>query len=115
MNFLALGCKKGGLVIFCQKVVQDKLAHLATKAFTPSAVCDEPLIQSCCVAEGMKAFAAKDTNQQEPTTQEAAPNNKRGDLLIQGFWTRGTDCNLDVCVTDTQMPSPIANALQPKS
>jgi hypothetical protein len=33
----------------------------------------------------MKAFAAKDTNQQEPTTQEAAPEDKHGGLFIQGF------------------------------
>ena len=39
----ALGCKqKGGLLIFCQHKVGDKLAHLATKAFTPSAVRDLP-------------------------------------------------------------------------
>jgi hypothetical protein len=40
-----LGCKKGGRIIFCHNKVQDnKLAHLATKAFTPSAVGDKPLI-----------------------------------------------------------------------
>jgi hypothetical protein len=40
----ALGCKKGGLIIFRHNEVQDELARLAAKAFTPSAVCDEPLI-----------------------------------------------------------------------
>jgi hypothetical protein len=48
----------------------------------------------------VKAYAAKDTNQQEPTTHEVAPEDKHGDLLIQGFWTRGTDCILGVHVTD---------------
>jgi hypothetical protein len=93
-----LGCKKGGLVIFCHNEVQDKLAHLVTKAFTPSAVHNKPLIQSCCAVD-------KDTNHQEPTTQEAAPKDKQGDLLIQDFWTRGTDCILDVHVTDTDAES----------
>jgi hypothetical protein len=40
----ALGCKKGGLVIFRHNEVRDELAHLAAKSFTPSAVCDEPII-----------------------------------------------------------------------
>jgi hypothetical protein len=55
----ALGCKKGGLVIFRHKEVQDTLAHsahLATKTFTPSAVHDEPLIRSNCIFEDEKAL-----------------------------------------------------------
>jgi hypothetical protein len=61
---------------------------LAAKAFTPSAVCDEPLIHSGRVAEKEKALTApKDANKQDPTTQEAATKDDRGDILIRGFWT----------------------------
>jgi hypothetical protein len=91
----ALGCKKGGLVnVFCHNKVRDKLA-----------VRNKSLIQSCYFAEGEKASAAKETNQQEPTTQEASLGDRFGDLLIQTFWTRGTDCILDVHVTDTDAKS----------
>ena len=31
--------------------------------------------------------------------------DKRGEILIQGFWARGTDCILDVRVTDTDAKS----------
>jgi hypothetical protein len=101
----ALGCKKGGLIIFRHNEVRDELAHLATKAFTPSAVRNEPLICSGRVAEQVKVLAPKDDNQPNPTTKEAAPEDERGDLLIRGFWTRGTDCILDVRVTDTDAKS----------
>jgi hypothetical protein len=86
--------------------VRDELAHLATKAFIiPSAVRDEPLIRSGRVADDKKALAPNSTNQPEPTTQEAAPEDERGELLIRGFWMRGTDCILDVRVTDTDAKS----------
>jgi hypothetical protein len=78
---------------------------LVTKPFTPSALRDEALSQSGCVVEGEKASAAKGTDQQEPTTQEAAPEEERGDILIQGFWTRGTNCTLDIHFTDTDAKS----------
>jgi hypothetical protein len=29
----------------------------------------------------------------------------RGHILIRGFWARGTNCILDVCVTDTDATS----------
>jgi hypothetical protein len=101
----ALACKKGGLVIFRHNKVRDKLTHLATKAFTPSAVCNKPLIRSGHVADDEKALAPNGTNQHEPTTQEATPEDERGDLLIRAFWTRGTDCILDVRVTDMDAKS----------
>jgi hypothetical protein len=40
-----LECKKGGLVICRHNKIKDELVALAAKAFTPSAVCDEPRIQ----------------------------------------------------------------------
>jgi hypothetical protein len=41
----ALGCKKGGLVIFHHNKIRDKLVHLAGKALTPSAIRNKPLIR----------------------------------------------------------------------
>jgi hypothetical protein len=92
------------------------LAQLATKAFTPSTVRDEHLIRSGRVVENEKVLAPKNTNQQDPTTQEGAPEDERGDLLIRGFWARGTDCTLDARVTDTDARShckrPIAKVIE---
>jgi hypothetical protein len=42
----ALECKKGGLVISHHNKIQDEVSDLASKAFTPSTVCDEPKIHT---------------------------------------------------------------------
>jgi hypothetical protein len=78
---------------------------LTTKAFIPSVVRDKPLIRPGHLVESEKTSGPKETNQQEPTTQEAPPEDECGDLLIRGFRTRGTDCILDVRVTDTDAKS----------
>jgi hypothetical protein len=44
--------------------------------------------------------STKDTRQ-EKTNETATGEDERGDLLIRGFWASGTDCILDVRVTDT--------------
>jgi hypothetical protein len=36
----------------------------------------------------------------------------RGDLLIRGFWERGTDCIIDVRVTDTDAKSNLEGPRQ---
>ena len=69
----ALGCKKGGLVIFRHNEVRDELAHLAAEAFTPSSVRDEPLIRSGHVAEQVKALNTKDANQPDPHHSRSSP------------------------------------------
>jgi hypothetical protein len=83
--------------------VLDELVNLASRAFTPSAVCDEPLIHGCAT-EKVKTSPDKITiqnNDKEAATGDA----ERGDLLIRGFWTAGADCILDVRVTDTDSKS----------
>jgi hypothetical protein len=59
--------------------VRDELAYLATKAFTPSAVRDKPLIRSGRIAEKAKVLAPRGINDKDPTTQEAPPEDKQGD------------------------------------
>jgi hypothetical protein len=103
----ALACKKGGLVIFRHNEIRDELVNIAGKALTPSAVRDEPLIKPSRVKESVKDTSTKDTSQ-ENTNQSATGEDERGDLLIRGFWARGTDCILDVrvfFVTDTDAKS----------
>jgi hypothetical protein len=44
----ALECKTGGLVILRHNKIRDKLSALASKALSPSVVCDEPTIHNSC-------------------------------------------------------------------
>jgi hypothetical protein len=91
-------------VIFRHNEIRDELVNLAGKALTPSAVRDEPLIKPSRVKESEKDTPIKDTSQ-EKTEQTATGEDERGDLLIRGFWARGTDCILDVRVTDSDAKS----------
>jgi hypothetical protein len=95
----ALACKKGGLVIFRHNEIRDELIHLASKAFTPSAVRDEPLIRGRST-ENVNLCSPSETSDKQPTKQD-----DRGDILLRGFWARGTECIVDVRVTDTDANS----------
>lgn len=95
----ALGCKKGGLLIFRHNKIQDELVQLAGKALTPSAIRDEPLIRPCRATEKVKTCPATSTSA-KPATED-----DRGDILLWGFWACGTDCIVDVRVTDTDAKS----------
>jgi hypothetical protein len=91
----ALGCKKGGLVIFCHNKIRDELVHLAGKALTPSAICDKHLIRPCCDAEKITTCPTK------PTSNKPASKDDR----LCSFAARGTDCIVDVRVTDMDAKS----------
>ncbi len=83
--------------------IRDELADLAAKAIIPSAIRNEPLIHSSCPAVKMTESA-----QAPPAVTRNLYKNReelRGDLCIRGFWTRGTDCIIDVRVTDTDAKS----------
>ena len=75
----ALGCKKGGLVISRHNEIRDELIHLAGKALTPSAIRDEPLIQSGRNAKGKSETTTKEES------EKMAENDDRGDILLRGF------------------------------
>ena len=89
--------------MFRHNEIRDELVNLASRAFTPSAVRDEPLIYGRA-NENMKTTPNKNTNQ-NIDKEDATGEDERGDLLIRGFWTAGTDCILDVRVTDTDSNS----------
>jgi hypothetical protein len=97
----ALGCKKGGLVILRHNEINEELCDLASKALVPSAVRVEPMIQTRRAAEGTTAPDPKSPVQRLSRSSE----EERGDLLIRGFWARGTDVIVDVRVTDTDAKS----------
>jgi hypothetical protein len=98
----ALECKKGGLVISRHNEIRDELCDLASRALTPSSVRDEPKIHLSRSKEEMKATEAKSAVSRNLNKSQS---EDRGDLLIRGLWARGTDCIIDVRVTDTDCKS----------
>jgi hypothetical protein len=88
--------QKGDLVILCHNEIRDELGALCSQALTNSAICDEPYIYPSRLTA-------------EPNADTSSPSDKqvrdddRGDLLVRGFWTRGTDAIVDVRVTDTDV------------
>jgi hypothetical protein len=62
---------------------------MAARAFQPSAVRDEPKIHQCRPAKVGKSCPPLIDNQD------------RGDVLVRGLWEKGTDCIIDVRVTNT--------------
>ena len=95
-----LQCKTGGLVIIRHDKVKGELEHLTSQALTPSAVCDEPLINPVRAVDEEKVT--------KPCVEKIHNNHNeedRGDLLIRSFWDRATDLIVDVRVTDTDAKS----------
>jgi hypothetical protein len=100
----ALKCKTGGLVISRHNEIRDELSDLAAKALSPSSVSDEPKIHNGRTLEGKIAGDVK-----ENPIKRLFCNSKgmedRGDILIRGLWARGTDCIIDVRITDVNVKS----------
>ncbi len=100
----ALECKRGGLVISRHNEIRDELSDLASKAFFPSAVRDEPRIQTSRAAESDTSPGKPES----PAVKRLFQNNRtedRGDILVRGLWARGTDCIIDVRITDVDAKS----------
>jgi hypothetical protein len=73
------------------------------RLFIPSVVRDEPKIHFSRPAEKKSAL-----DQQAPSvtrTLHKTQGVERGDVLIRGLWVLGTDCIIDVRVTDTDAKS----------
>jgi hypothetical protein len=96
----ALECKTGGLVIMRHNEITEELCDLASKALTPSAIRLEPMINN-----GGNAASVKTPDPKAPVQRLHTFDEERGDLLIRGFWARGTDAIIDVRVTDTDAKS----------
>ena len=100
----ALECKRGGLVISQHNEIQDELSNLASKAFFPSAVRDEPRIHTSRASEPR----SRPGKPASPAVKRLFQNNRtedRGDILVRGLWARGTDCIIDVRITDVDAKS----------
>ena len=99
---------KGGNVICRHNEIRDELSYMASRAITPSAVRDEPLINNSRTAVGEKANEMPETNPVVSRNLNKSKDGDRGDVLIRGLWAHGTDCIIDVRVTNTDAKSNIA-------
>jgi hypothetical protein len=87
----------------------ETLADLASKAIVPSAVRNEPLLRQ------LPAVKTSELDQDQPAVSRNLHKNRgetRGDVSIRGLWTRGTDCIIDVRVTDTDAKSNLQRPRQ---
>ena len=94
-----LSCKKGGLVGIRHDDVRDEAGALAAMALTSSKVSYEPTI-----------YFGRGVTASQPTTTQATGRNApgddaRGDVKIHGLWEKGSDCILDIRITDTDARS----------
>ncbi len=96
----SLDCKKGGLIILRHNEISGEVMEWASKALSPSAVVRvEPLIHlDSNTAPDENAEAAPSAT--DSKRSHTANDGKRGDILIRGLFQRGSDCIIDVRVTD---------------
>ena len=97
----ALECKKGGLVTARHNKLRDRVADLASKAFTPSHLRNNPLIYS---GQAVKRTKATPAGSNKTSEHPAAPEvtEHKGDLLIRDLWQQGNDSVHDMCVVNTE-------------
>ena len=96
----ALSCKVGGLVIQRHDEINQELGNLSRMALKPSAVRAEPLISTGSLCKSSKTKQDKNDNSLDSTD-----TRERGDLLVRSLWKNGSDCIIDVRVTDLEAAS----------
>ena len=101
----ALECPHGGLIIGRHNEVRDELGEIAALAFAPNAIRDEPKIFP---SHGASTTSTPAMTSAQVLTHTSKNDKERGDLLIRGLWTKGTDCIIDVRITDTDAKSYVS-------
>jgi hypothetical protein len=95
----ALSCKKGGLVCIRHDDARDEAGSLAAMALTKSKVSYEPTIYYG------RGVTARQPTASRQTGSNVAGDEARGDVKIHGLWEKGSDCILDIRITDTDAKS----------
>ena len=101
----ALDCKMGGLVTARHNELRDGVADLASRAFTPTHVRNDPLIYQGCAVTRKKAQPAGPGGSTAPGTSPPGDSEQKGDLLIRDLWKNGTDSIHDMRVVNTDVVS----------
>jgi hypothetical protein len=98
---------KGGLMISRHNEIREELSDLASKkALFSSAVCDEPRIHTSHPAK--KKTDLEDPGNPVTRNLRKSQGEEHGDVLIHGLWAHGTDCTIDIHVTDTDAKSNLS-------
>ena len=84
----------GGTIVGRHDEVKYELADIATKAYNPSSIRDEPRTNP--FHEGEQNDSAV-----------SSPDNYRADILIRGLWRRGTDGLIDIKIVNTDSKTHI--------
>ena len=98
-NFHALNCKQGGLVTARDNYLRDGVADLARNVFTPSRVCDDPLIFAGCAVKRPKLSITKGTTVLNDMTSLEATEQNSG-LVVRDLCQNGTDSVQGMCVVN---------------
>ena len=88
-------CKIGGLVQARHNLLKREFQHLMSLAYGKASVSDEPPIYT----------GRKSKDERKKIEQRQVDPNRRGDILVRGFWQAGRECIFDVQVRDTDAPS----------
>eukprot|EP00978_Attheya_sp_CCMP212_P031185 scaffold117077_cov65-Attheya_sp.AAC.6 len=85
----------------------DELGQLAGKALKPSAICDKPLINNGHKVERSSNAPTKADLSTTPLPSPVVRDNgdNQGGLKIHGFLSHGTNCIIDVRITDLDSKS----------
>ena len=82
----ALDCKRGGLITARHNELRDGVADLASRAFTPSHVRNDPLIYQGCAVTRKKAQPAGTRDSTASGTSPPEDLEQKRYLLIRDLW-----------------------------
>ena len=105
----ALSCKVGGLIYMRHDESRDAIGILASQGFTPLNVHDEHIINPIRVKEeggiltGKKQKFVSECSDEDDV--KSIDKGDRGDLLIRGFYEKGTNLIMDFRIYDLNQPS----------
>ena len=103
----ALACKMAGLISSRYDEIRDELALMASQAFSPTAVRDEPRIPTTGLLKGVEKGEQGSVVEVAKRTAQGS-SLERGDIAIRGFWASQITCYVDVRVTDVDAKSHIS-------
>ena len=102
---LALDCKRGGLVTACHNELCGGVVDLASRAFAPFHIRNDPLIYQGCAVRRTKSQPAGPCDSNTPGETPPEAMEQKGDLLIWDLWANGTDSVNDMRIVNTDAKS----------
>ena len=92
--------------------LRDRVADLAEKSFTPTHVCDNPIIFAGCDVKRPKGNTAGYKAKSKLSIPQQEAMEQKGELLIRDLWHNGTDSVHDMRVVNTDAKSHLAKTME---